>query len=74
MPRNLVVSDIRPTVLVDDIKSSLGVVVDTKGRNLKPINEEIMYTSNTLLSMGQPIGLLLSLTYPENINISITRT
>ena len=74
MPRNLVVSDIRPAVLIDDVKSSLGVAVNTKGRNLKPINEEIVYTSNRMLSMGQPIGLLLSLTYPENINISITRT
>ena len=73
MPKNLQVEDIRPSGSVKDIKSSFGVALDVKSKNLKPFSEEVIFTDTRTLSAGQPIGLLLSLTYPTDTSFQVTR-
>ena len=73
----LKIVDTKPKLkAVEDVKSSFGVVLDTKSKNLKPMNEEVAYLdSRTLLAnMPIPFGGAFHLTYPTAINILVTRT
>lgn len=71
MPRNLVISDIRPTASVEDTKSKLGDVLDTKTKILVSKTYSGAENPNAVtLSKGSPIGLLLSLTYAERVNLT----
>lgn len=57
MPNNVSVTLAKPSNLVTDIKPSNNSIKD----------QTQIYTENRSIYKGQPIGLLLTLTYPEDI-------
>ena len=73
----LKIVDTKPKLkAVEDVKSSFGVVLDTKSKNLKPMGEEVAYLeSRTLLaSMPIPFGGAFHLTYPTAITVQAVRS
>ena len=74
MPKNLAVVDIKSTGSALDAKSKNSAVLDIKSTNLKPITEEVAYLDSKTISKGQPMGLLLSLTYPDTLTFNVART
>ena len=58
---------------VIDIKPTNNMVSNVKPKTLSADKtEEVYLTSKTILK-GQPMGLLLTLTYPEELTFNITK-
>lgn len=65
MPKVYSAIDIKPVnARVVDTKPNSYQVVGTKPFMNKIFEETVSYTENRSISKGQPMGLLLSLTYP----------
>ena len=64
LPANFFVSDVKPNnIQVIDVKPN------NDGFNL-PTN---VYTDTRTITVGQPMGLLLAITYPVTFSMQITR-
>ena len=57
MPNNVSVTQIKPSNLIVDVKPTNSLIKD----------EMQVYTELRNIYKGQPMGLLLTLTYPEDI-------
>lgn len=69
------VVDVKPLMsVVDDVKSSTTVVQDTKPKMESVSGETEVYTTPKTIRVGEPMGLLLAITYPTTLEFTVTRT
>lgn len=74
MIKNDSVKDIKPSGLVEDVKSKNNIVLDVKSVNARPILEQETYYDAITAPQGSPMGLLLALTYPVDTSYQQART
>ena len=68
------VEDIKPKMSgVEDVKPQMSLVEDIKPKMSGVSGETERYTIDATILKGQPIGLLLTLTYPEQLDFIKTR-
>ena len=65
MPKNYIVEDTKP-------KNTL--VLNTKPKNMKVDGETFQYTETRNIRVGEPMGLLLTLTYPNTFSFTAPRS
>ena len=74
MPKIAKVEDIKPKMsAVDDVQPKMSLVGDIKPQMSDVFGETEIYLETRTIPKGQPIGLLLTLTYPEQLDFNITR-
>lgn len=75
MPKSLGVFDAKPSnQIVSDVKPFNQAVLDVKPRNKEIPSDSRLQLFEVVLGRGQPIGLLLSLTYKEDITVISAKT
>ena len=75
MPKNYIVQDVKPRKsVVQDVKPSTNLVLDVKSKNKSVGEETKTYFDTKTISIGQPMGLLLSLTYPSTFSFQAERS
>lgn len=72
--KNNGVTDIKPeNATVTDIKSGNKSVFDIKSNTSQISMEETIILEDKTIRVGEPMGLLLSLTYPTTVNFQGVR-
>ena len=69
MANQLSIEDTKPKLgLVEDVKSKFNIVEDTKPK-MDTFSRYTNRTYEVTINAGQPIGLLLALTYPNTFTV-----
>jgi hypothetical protein len=74
MPKVFSVIDVKPVNFrVVDTKPNSLRAVDVKPNMNRAFEETVIYTDTRTINKGQPMGLLLSLTYPTTFTFTSSR-